>query len=115
MKKFLLIISLSLVTTLQAKEIVCIPDALNIKFDEVNLKQTSGNKYLASVTKNGNTLLTDTVSNSFLRRERISRFRNKKQNIVIKTLKLYPNKVTRASIHIDQFGTYNGFCKLYSK
>ncbi|MCP4915047.1 MAG: hypothetical protein GY909_18155 [Oligoflexia bacterium] len=112
MKKILLTLSL-LLTPLFAKEIVCIPDALNTAFDEVVLTHQKGNKYQLKVTKDKTTLLSDSVSNVFLRRERVSRFRNKSQNIVIKTLKLYPNKVTRAQIQIDKFGTYNGFCKLY--
>jgi len=114
MKIFISILLLSF-TALSAKEIVCIPDSLNTAFDEIVLTQKKGNKYQAKVTKNKKVLLSDLTSNSFLRRERVSRFRNKDQSIVIKTLKLFPNKVTRASIQIDKFGTYNGFCKLYSK
>jgi hypothetical protein len=99
-----------------AKEIVCIPNSTNTVFDEVVMTQTRGNKYSFKVIKDENTLLTDTVSNTYLRRQRISRYRNKNQDVVIKTLKLYPNKATRASIKVGKLdsGSFSGLCKLYN-
>ena len=117
MKKYLGLGFLLFSTLAMGKEISCLPNSPFAEFDRVQLVQVKGNKYQAKVFKGQKVLLEDQLSYSFLRRQRIARYRNKKQDIVIKTLKLFNNAVTRSELLVRKINgsSYLGVCKLYPK